>query len=196
MQSQRVLTGVVMAFAVVVLIAGIAAALTKDDGSEAATGATSTSTTSSLLTTTTARTTTTVAPAPTTTTAPGTTTTARPGPTTTTTTVATVGSPEATANGLMAAYQAGDRTQAERFAVRSVVDVLFEQPFTGSTPQFRGCTPSGADFDCEVDQTDSTYRMTVRRQANGTFLVEFIDIQGTGAQPATTTTTTTASSTG
>jgi hypothetical protein len=93
---------------------------------------------------------------------------------------ATVASPEAAANGLIAAYRNDDRTLAERFASPEVVDVLFEQPYVqADDPGFQGCRPDGTDFACTYLQPSVRYDMTARGSSAGEFRIIAIDIRQT-----------------
>jgi hypothetical protein len=173
---------VAMSAALLVLVLGIAAAVTYDDGasdrvegqvplstSTPPSTATSTSRTSSSTTTTT-----TAAPST------STSTTVRGIPGTTVTVRASVPSPEAAANGLIAAYRNDDRTQARRFASDPVVDVLFEQPYVpADDPGFQGCDPQGGDFLCTYLQPDIRYELTAHRSDAGEFRIVDIDVHET-----------------
>src|SRR4051812_23898079 len=175
-----------MAAALLVLVLGIAAALTYHDGGATHTGggvitstapetfapSTSSTTTSSAATTTTTR--------GSSSTSTSTSVRGLPGTTTSVTVRAAVASPEAAANGLIAAYRNGDRTQAQRFATDAVVEVLFQQPYVpADDPGFQGCQPEGPDFLCTYLQPSVRYDMTVRRSDAGGFRVTDLDVQDT-----------------
>ena len=169
--------------ALVVLVAGIATALTRDDSTSTrtspgivastlpvpATSSSSTSTTRGTLTT-----------LPTT--APSTTsTTVRPA----------VPTPEAAANGLWAAYSSDNRSAAARFGSPQVVEALFSTPFSGETGAFQGCkkrTTPGL-FDCQYDQPSTHYALTAEADKAGSFKIVVITITS-----ADTTTSSSASS--
>lgn len=174
--------------AILVLIGGVAAALVKDDSSNnrTTTGTTSTTTTTRASTSSTRAST-----APLSSTTLSTTTTSTTAPTTTAVTAPpAVATPEAAANGLFAAYRAGDQQQAARFATPEVVQVLFQVPFSGDEGTFQGCTPDGEMFVCRFAQIGAIYTMTVQRApGSGSFIVAALDVQSTGQ---TTTTTSTA----
>jgi hypothetical protein len=82
-----------------------------------------------------------------------------------------VGSPEAAANGLWAAYAASNRAAAQRFATEDVVRVLFEEPFDGERGTFLGCRPVGGVFDCRYAQPSTEYDLTVKLGAGGSYEV-------------------------
>jgi hypothetical protein len=162
------LLGLVAALAV--LIAGIAAAATHDDKTAARTDPGIVSSTRPLLTTstttaTTRSTFTTLPP-----TALSTTTTVRPA----------VGTPEAAANGLWAAYTAGDRAAANRFASKAVADALFASPYSGEEGTFQGCVKRQAPttFDCEYVQPSTRYTMTAEADSAHSFKIVVISIAG------------------
>ena len=149
--------------AIVVLIGGIAAALVKDDPSSDKSTTGSTTTTRAATTSTTARTTTTGVTAP-----------------------PAVATPEAAANGLFAAYRAGDQQQAARFATAEVVEVLFRVAFSGDEGTFQGCVPDGQLFVCRLAQIGAAYTMTVQRApGSGSFIVVGLDVQSTGQTTTT-----------
>jgi hypothetical protein len=159
--------------ALAVLIAGIAAALTRDDSTStrtsrpgivastrplpASSATTLPSTTGSTFTT---------LPA----TALSTTTTVRPA----------VPTPEAAANGLWAAYTAGDKAAAQRFASPAVMDALFSTPFSGEEGTFHSCTKRQSEpiFDCEYQQPSTRYTMTAQADAASSFKIVQITIAG------------------
>ena len=168
--------------AIVVLIGGIVAALVKDEPSsdQATTG--STSTTSAASTTSGAPT------APLSSIPIGTSSTSTTARTTTTGVTAppAVATPEAAANGLFAAYRAGDQQQAARFATAEVVEVLFRVAFSGDEGTFQGCVPDGQLFVCRVAQVGAAYTMTVQRApGSGSFIVVGLDVQSTGQTTTT-----------
>jgi hypothetical protein len=158
--------------ALLVLVAGIAAALTRDDPSSTraspgivastqplpATSA-STSTTRATFTTlpSTALSTTSI--------------TVRPA----------VPTPEAAANGLWAAYTGGNRSGAARFATPPVVDLLFSTPFSGDEGTFQGCRKRSTQnvFDCEYVQPSTHYTMTAEADAAGSFKIVVLAITST-----------------
>ncbi|MEY2452045.1 MAG: hypothetical protein QOD92_1619 [Acidimicrobiaceae bacterium] len=163
------LLGLVAALAV--LIAGIAAAATRDDTTSARTApgivastqplpastSTSTSTTRSTFTT--------LPP-----TALSTTTTVRPA----------VPTPEAAANGLWAAYIGDNRSAASRFATKPVADALFATPYSGDEGTFQGCVKRQTEttFDCEYLQPATRYTMTAEADAAHSFTIVVISIAG------------------
>ena len=167
--------------AIVVLIGGIVAALVKDEASSDQTTTGSTATTSAASTTTGAPT----APLSSIPIGTSTSTTAR----TTTTGVTAppaVATPEAAANGLFAAYRAGDQQQAARFATAEVVEVLFRVAFSGDEGTFQGCVPDGQLFVCRFAQVGANYTMTVQRApGSGSFIVVGLDVQSTGQTTTT-----------
>jgi hypothetical protein len=168
--------------AIVVLIGGIAAALVKDEPSsdKSRTGST---TTTRAATTSTAASTTSPSSIPI-----GTSSTSTTGRTTTTGVTAppAVATPEAAANGLFAAYRAGDQQQAARFATAEVVEVLFRVAFSGDEGTFQGCAPDGQLFVCRVAQVGAAYTMTVQRTpGSGSFIVVGLDVQSTGQTTTT-----------
>jgi hypothetical protein len=185
----RVVLGA-MAAALLVLVLGITAAVTHDDTSGGSASvnrpvtfptATTSGAPASTSTSMSRSTTTTTRPASSTT---STSTTLRGIPGTTTASSApvraTVASPEAAANGLIAAYRNDDRTLAERFASAEVVDVLFEQPYVqADDPGFQGCRPDSTDFVCTYLQPTVRYDMTARGSSTGEFRIIAIDIQQT-----------------
>ncbi|MGI8662462.1 MAG: hypothetical protein ACR2LQ_04515 [Acidimicrobiales bacterium] len=176
--------------AMVVLVAGIVAALTYDDGKKSATVLPTPTTAPSVVTTTTARSSTTSSS--TSTTSVGTSTTVKtPGGSTTTlvapptTAEPAVPSPEQAATGLFAAYRSGDRGQAERFATDDVISVLFEAPYSPPDGSFQGCQADGELFQCRYAQGQSTYDMTAQRNpSTGSFLIVVISV----TRPSTPTT--------
>ncbi|MEY2459543.1 MAG: hypothetical protein QOG30_1373 [Acidimicrobiaceae bacterium] len=172
--------------ALVVLVAGIAGALTRDDS-------TSTSTAPGIVTPTRPVPTT---PTTSTSTSRSTFTTLPPTAlsTTSTTVRPAVPTPEAAANGLWAAYSSGNRSAAARFASPAVVDALFSTPFDGETGSFQGCTKrtSPGLFDCQYDQPSTHYALTAEADAAGSFKIVVITITST----ETTTSSTNSSSSG
>jgi hypothetical protein len=164
--------------ALVVLVAGIAAALTRDDTTSAQTSPGIVASTRPLPSTSSSTSTTRA----TFTTLP---TTALS--TTSTTVKPAVPTPEAAANGLWAAYTGGNRAAAGRFASPPVVEALFSTPFSGDDGSFRGCTkrPSENIFDCGRDQASTKYTMTAQADTAGSFKIVVIEIT-----PVDTTTTT------
>ena len=183
----RVVLGA-MGAALLVLVLGIAAALTHDDppigGAATNRSVTTVPPTTSRAASTSSSTSTsrprTTLPPSSTTTAPSTGTTLRGIPGTTTPVRATVGSPEAAANGLIAAYRNDDRTLAGRFASDAVVDVLFQKPYEqADDPGFQGCRPDGGDFLCTYVQPSVRYDMTARGSAGGEFEIIAIDVRET-----------------
>jgi hypothetical protein len=162
------LLGLVAALAV--LIAGIAAAATRDESTSARTAPGIVASTRPLPSSTS---TTTSAPRPTFSTLPptalSTTTTVRPA----------VPTPEAAANGLWAAYTNGDRGAANRFATPAVADALFATPFSGEDGTFQGCAPRQTEtFDCEYLQPSTHYTMTAQADAAHSFKIVVISIAG------------------
>jgi hypothetical protein len=97
---------------------------------------------------------------------------------TTTTVRPAVPTPEAAANGLWAAYTAGDRSAANRFASPPVADALFSEPFSGEDGTFQGCPkrPPEAIFDCEYQQLSVHYTMTAQADSAGSFKIVQISI--------------------
>jgi hypothetical protein len=159
--------------ALIVLVAGIAAALTRDDTTSARTAPGIVSSTRPLpatsASTSTTRSTFTTLPS---TTLPATSVTARPA----------VPTPEAAANGLWAAYSSGNRSAAARFASGAVVDALFSTPFSGDTGAFQGCMKRSTPgvFDCQYDQPSTHYAMTAEGDAAGSFKIVVITITSSG----------------
>ena len=96
-------------------------------------------------------------------------------------------SPEAAANGLWAAYTAGNRTAAARFASAPVVEALFSTPFSGDGGTFEGCQKRQQPtvFDCEYQQPSTQYAMTAEADAAASFKIVVITI--TSADTTTTT---------
>jgi hypothetical protein len=162
-----------------VLIAAIAAALTHDTTATTARTAPGTGTTLPVAST--------AAPSPSTsrtTLAPLPTTPAPNLSVTSTSVKPAVASPEAAANGLWAAYRAGNRDAAARFASPEVVKVLFEAPFSGEEGTFQGCSKVRTDtFDCRYDQPSAKYVMSAQPDTSGSFKVVMITISDT---PTTT----------
>jgi hypothetical protein len=164
-----------MSAALLVLVLGIAAAVTYDDGSDrverrvllpTSTPSTTPATTTSTSTTSTTR--------------PSTPTSTRGIPDTTVTVRASIASPEAAANGLIASYRNADRAQAQRFATQPVVDVLFQQPYVpADDPGFQGCDPMGGDFLCTYLQPNIRYELTARRSDTGEFRIVDIHVRDT-----------------
>ena len=161
-----------LATALVVLVAGIAAALTRDDTSSTRTSPGIVASTQPL-----------PAPSASTSTTRATFTTLTTLPTTalstTTTTVRpAVPTPEAAANGLWAAYSGGNRSAAARFASPPVVDALFSTPFSGEDGTFQSCQkrPSQNIFDCQYEQPSTQYTMTAEADAAGSFKIVVIQI--------------------
>jgi hypothetical protein len=184
----RVVLGA-MGVALLVLVLGIAAVVTHEDEGDGPAGTNRAVTTVPPTTsrvpasTSTSRPRTTL-PSSSTTTAPATGTTVRGLPGTTTASSApvraTVASPEAAANGLIAAYRNDDRTLAGRFATPEVVDVLFQQPYVqADDPGFQGCRPDGTDFLCTYLQPTVRYDMTARGNSSGEFRIIAIDVRET-----------------
>ena len=159
--------------ALVVLVAGIAAALTRDDATSTRTspGIVASTRPSPATSTSTTRTITTLPPTALSTTS----TTVRPA----------VPTPEAAANGLWAAYTRDSRSAAARFASPPVVDLLFSTPFSGEDGTFQGCRkrPSQKVFDCQYEQPSTNYAMTAEADAAGSFKIVVLTI----TSPDTTT---------
>jgi hypothetical protein len=192
--NTRVVLGA-MGAALLVLVLGIAAAVTHDDtsGGRAPNGRESTdrsvttvppTTGRGSTSTSTSRPRTTLPPSSTTSTSPSTSSTVRGLPGTTTASSApvraTVASPEAAANGLIAAYRNDDRNLAGRFATPEVVDVLFQQPYVqADDPGFQGCRPDGTDFVCTYLQPTVRYDMSARGNSSGEFRIIGIDVRQT-----------------
>jgi hypothetical protein len=160
------LLGLVAALAI--LIAGLAAALTRDDASSTRTApgivaSTQPLPTTSSSTSTTRSTFTTLPP-----TALSTSTTVRP----------SVPTPEAAANGLWAAYTTGNRNAATRFAGPRVADALFSRPYSGEEGTFHGCSKrsSQTTFDCQYLQTSARYDMTAKADDAASFKIVEITI--------------------
>ncbi|MEY2423742.1 MAG: hypothetical protein QOI95_3809 [Acidimicrobiaceae bacterium] len=156
--------------ALAILVAGIAAALTRDDTSSTRTAPGIVASTrpvpsTSLPTSTTRSTITTLPP-----TALSTTTTVRP----------SVATPEAAANGLWAAYTSSNRSAAARFASPPVVDTLFSTPFSGEDGSFQGCAKRGSQtiFDCQYEQPSVHYVMTAQADDAASFKIVQIEIAG------------------
>ena len=157
----------VLVVALVVLFGGIAALATHDDRPASAPSSSSShpaSTSSSAGTSSSA-------------------TTARPSSSTASTTsiVATsvrpaVGSPEAAANGLWAAYTAANRAAAQRFATDDVIRVLFQVEYSGEQGTFQSCRPEPDGFACRYTQPSAQYAMTVRADPSGSFKVVEITV--------------------
>jgi len=173
--------------ALLLMIAGIAAALTHDDTTKTTTTSIDEVTTRPSLPRSPTGSgagaseapTSTITTLPTTTTASTTTTTVKPA----------VPTPEAAANGLWAAYTTGDRSAALRFATREVVDALFSEPYSGEEGKFESCHKrSQSIFDCRYAQPSVEYTMTAVSDATGNFQIKVI------SSAPTATTTTTASS--
>ncbi|MEY2406934.1 MAG: hypothetical protein QOG39_1850, partial [Acidimicrobiaceae bacterium] len=79
-----------------------------------------------------------------------------------------VPTPEASANGLWAAYTAANRTAAIRFANAEVIDLLFSTPFDGDDGTFQGCRQQRQGvFDCGYSQPSTQYTMTAQSDAAG-----------------------------
>jgi hypothetical protein len=164
--------------ALVILVSGITAALTRDDSTNAATSpgvvsstrpvspGSSTSTTSSTFNT-----------LPT--------TSLSPISTTSTTVRPAVPTPEAAANGLWAAYASANRAAAGRFATTEVVEGLFANEYSGEEGTFQGCAKrdGGDGFDCRYEQASATYTMTAQPDAASSFKIVFIEVV-TSAPPA------------
>jgi len=186
--KDRRLPTITLVAALVVLVAGIAAALTHhDDGSHDTIGFTPTSVPAFTTTTRAA-----IAPA----TLPGLTVPAVVPPSTTATTVKpAVPDPESAARGLFEAYMNGDRTGAARFATPDVIQPLFATPYDGNAGTFQGCSARGSSFVCHYtqDATGATYEMIAEKQTtSGSFKV--VEITITRPVPTTSTTTTTTAS--
>ena len=194
-RSQRQAAVVGFVLAVIVLVAGIAAALTKDDdntGQRTSTGLSSTTTSvtsssSSSSSSATSSTTVTTATGSSTTlaTLPGSgTTTTRPGTTTTTAPPFSHDDAEKAANGLFAAYRAGDQQAAAKYATPAVVSGLFAQPV--QVVSFGGCTQDGQLYQCRFASADAAYNFTVQADPkSGAAIVVIFSYQG----PAVSTTT-------
>ena len=159
-----------LGLALVVLVGGIAAALTRDDSTSARTAPGSGSTTrpsiaTTASTSTTAATFNTLPP----TTLATTSTTVRPA----------VPTPEAAANGLWSAYSGENRSAAARFASPEVVDALFSTPFSGEEVTFQGCRKQGQTvFECGYQQTSAQYTMIAEADTAGSFKIVQITIAG------------------
>jgi len=198
-RTQRKAAVVGFIIAVVVLVAGIAAALTHDDSpvERTSTGLTTSTTTTKSSSSSSGSSTSTTKPVSSTTgssttlgTLPGsgTTTTTRPGATTTTTAPFTNADAEKTANGLFSAYRTRDQQTASRYATPDVVNGLFAQPFFEA--KFGGCSQDGELFSCRFADATSgaTYDFTVQSDPqSGNPLVVIFHYSG----PADTTTTST-----
>jgi hypothetical protein len=91
-----------------------------------------------------------------------------------------VPTPEAAANGLWAAYTAGNKSAANRFATSAVIETLFSAPFSGEDGIFQGCPKRGSQpiFDCEYVQPSTHYTMTAQADAAGSFKIVQITIAG------------------
>jgi hypothetical protein len=152
--------------ALVVLVGGIAAALTRDNtmGARTAPGVASTSRPVPMTLASTTR--------PTLNTLPPTLSS-----TTSTTVKPAVPTPEAAANGLWAAYTAANRGAAARFASAEVIDLLFSTPFSGEEGTFQGCRQqSQGVFDCQYSQPSAHYTMTAQSDAEGSFKIVGLEI--------------------
>jgi hypothetical protein len=167
--TPRPVVGLVVA--VVVLVAGVAAALTKGSttsdraGFAIASSTTVTPSSSSTVASTGTTLTTTTPPAV------SVSTTVRPA----------VPSPEAAANGLWAAYTANNATAAARFASQDVIDALFATPFSGEQGDFESCRPRGGEvFDCGYSQPSTHYTMTAQADASHSYKIVVIVIESAG----------------
>ncbi len=127
----------------------VRASLSTTSTSTSVASASTTTTVAATSTTNGNRTTTSTTPTSTSTTAaPGATTAASPPPPTTTRPVKVVGTPDAAAQGLYAAWKSGDKAAAAKFADPEVITELFSRPFTGPDEQFLGCDPDGVTYNC------------------------------------------------
>jgi len=154
----------VLVAAMVVLLAGVGAAVVHDDTRSRSRSTPPTSTLPAGTSTTTtgssgSPTTSVASTSPTT----GVATTVRP----------PVTSPEAAVNGLWAAYTANNQVAAQRFASEDVIRVLFESSYNGEQGTFQGCRPNVDVFDCDYLQPSTRYAMTVKTDpANGFVVAE------------------------
>ena len=173
--------------ALLVVVAGIAAALTRDDTTTASTTITDVTSTSPVRSGSPTGPGAGASAAPTSTfTTIETTTTAS----TTTTTVKPVNpAPENAVNGLWTSYTLGDRDAAARSATREVIDALFSVPYSGEEGTFKSCRKrSQSIYDCTLSQSSLDYAMVAMSDATGNFKI--IQISSTAA---TTTTSSSAS---
>ncbi|HEV3225724.1 MAG TPA: hypothetical protein VGZ52_02780 [Acidimicrobiales bacterium] len=92
-----------------------------------------------------------------------------------------IGSPEAAANGLWASYTSNNRAAAQRFATDEVINALFDVPFSGEEGVFQGCQkqPDGT-FACRYDQSSTRYEMTAQADASGSFQIVVLSIGSAG----------------
>lgn len=104
---------------------------------------------------------------------------------TTTTTVRPVApAPENAVNGLWSAYTLGDRGAASRFATREVIDALFSVPFSGDNGEYRGCVKrTQSIYDCKYSQASLDYAMVAMSDATGGFKI----VQISSTESTTTT---------
>ncbi|MDP1792533.1 MAG: hypothetical protein Q8K63_00230 [Acidimicrobiales bacterium] len=71
-------------------------------------------------------------------------------------------SPEAAAKGLLAAWEAGDRDGASRFARPAAINEIFSHPNTGDVEYAdQGCQPQGGQFRCSWTYPGGALHMTV-----------------------------------
>lgn len=71
-------------------------------------------------------------------------------------------SPEAAAKGLLAAWEAGDREGASRYARQRAINAIFAQPNTGDVEyQDQGCAPEGGAFICSWTYPGGAMQMSV-----------------------------------
>jgi len=177
----------VLLLAVIVLLAGVVAALTHGDGKKkTSTLPTPTTVPQVASTTTTVKATSTTTLASTTSTtvkdAGTTTTTSEPAPTTTA--QPAVPTPEQATNGLFAAYRSGDREQAARFASQDVIGVLFAVPYNPPDGSFQGCVADGDLYRCQYSQGASSYDMVAARsETDGSYAI--VVITATRPEPTT-----------
>ena len=160
----------VLVAALVVLLAGIAAAIAHDDTVSRSSAPFVSSAHASSTTASSASSTTRTSPEPTAPTTSFVATSVRPA----------VTSPEAAANGLWAAYTSSNRTAAQRFATDDVIRVLFEVEYSGEKGMFQGCRPRPDGFACLYTQPSTQYAMTVKTDDAGSF--EVVELTVTSSQ--------------
>ena len=83
--------------------------------------------------------------------------------------------PDAAADGLLEAWEDGDRDGASRYAKPAAINELFSHPNTGDVEYTdQGCAPQGGQFLCSWTYPGGALQMTVEAVSGGGFVVDDI----------------------
>jgi hypothetical protein len=84
--------------------------------------------------------------------------------------------PDAAAEGLLDAWERGDRDDASRYGKPAAVNELFSHPNTGDVDYAdQGCEPQGGQFLCSWTYPGGALQMTVEAVSGGGFVVDDIN---------------------